>query len=229
MKPEVIFFIIVGGFLCGLIFYLIVFYKPLVPAEISQYLSQLNTKNGSTVTDEINNLKKQIKSLETNTNQLIKWQDDQKNINQDFQKFISTHSAEIVSKTSNKSILAEAHTQGSLFTTTSAAYSPMGMYVNIKCPKNCYLWINFYTSAKNLGPVSSALGNYNTFNLFLDNIDKSIYSQASYAAANAAVPVALNTVISAGAGLHTIDIRAKTSGGTLQSDTSALQVIAIER
>jgi hypothetical protein len=72
-------------------------------------------------------------------------------------------------------------------------------------------------------------GNSNTFAVFLNESDQSIYSQANYPAASFSIPISINGVIPVNAGIYTVDVRAKTSGGTLQSNVSVLQVMAIER
>ncbi len=128
------------------------------------------------------------------------------------------------SSVSDKKILANAQTKGSAFNTTSTNYSPMGMYVNISCPVQCTLWINFYSSSKN-----DAANNVNTFGVFLNGQDQSTYSQATLPIASGSVPISLNSAISVSAGTHTVEIQAKTTGGTLRSDVSFLQVMAIEQ
>ena len=127
-----------------------------------------------------------------------------------------------------KKILATAKTQGSLFTTSSPVYGPMGMYVTINCPVACSLWIDFFSSSKNQGTPNTAQGYMNTYGVFVDGVDKSIYGQATFPAAGSAVPVSLNGLVSVSAGVHTIDVQAKTTGGTLESSSSFLQVMAVE-
>jgi len=224
MKSKSVFVVIIGVFLSLLVF-LVIYFKPVLPSVINSNLPLTNT-------GFVDGLKNKVQLLEEKVNRLSQQQTDLNKTLEDFNKYISSHSAQTtptVMPLIGKSIFDLASIRGSLFTTSSFNYTPMGMYVNIKCPKNCYLWINFYSSAKNLGEPASAQGNINTFGLFLDNADQSIYSQASYPAASASVPVSLNTVVPAVAGVHTVEVRSKTSGGTLQSDSSALQVFAIER
>jgi len=105
----------------------------------------------------------------------------------------------------------------------------MGMFVNVKCPKSCYLWINFYSSSQNTGSPASQQGYSNTYAVFLNEADQSIYSQANYPTASSSIPIVLSTVLPVNAGIYTVDVRAKTSGGTLQSNVSSLQVMVIER
>ena len=230
MKSEFILLVIVGGFFSALIVFLIILYKPTFPSSVNQFLSQKSSKAVASDEDPVGELKSKIKGLEANLDELSQQQKDQLEVSQDLKAFISTQSAQNISPTSiNKSIMAEAHTQGSLFTTTSTSYAPMGMYVNISCPKSCLLWINFYSSSKNLGTPASAQGYANTFGVFLDNSDQSIYSQATYYAASSSTPASINASIPVAPGVHTVDVRAKTTGGTLQSDSSFLQVMAIER
>jgi len=220
MKTEFILLVIIGGFFSALIVFLIIIYKPAVPSSIYKTTTVSN--------ESADSLKSRVKLLET---ELADSQAKQKEQAKNWQDFIfaSTQSAKTDTLTGTKSIMAVTNTQGSGFTTTSAGYSPMGMYVNIKCLRNCYLWINFSTASKNLGPISSEQGNTNTYGLFIDNTDQGIYSQASVPVANASSPVSINSMISAGVGTHTIEIKAKTTGGTLQSDSSTLQVMAIEK
>jgi len=229
MKPEFILLIIIGGFLSALLVFLIILYKPVFPSSLNQLTNKNTSEAASSDTDTINSLKSKIKSLEEDMGIISQQQKDQIATYQDLKTDASTQSAQIEALRSNKSILASASTRGSLFTTTSATYTPMGMYVNIKCPNNCLLWINFYTSSKNVGSPGTTQGNVNTYDVFLNNSDQSVYSQASFPVDSSYIPVSLNVAISVAAGVHTVDIRAKTTGGKLQSDSSALQVMAIER
>ena len=218
MKPEFILLTIVGGFLCALIIFLVVFYKPVITKTLIPTAG--NTKQGAVAsdTDAINSLKSKVKSLEEQVGRL-----------QNLKVPTATLSAKSETTSSGKSILATASTQGSVFSTTSASYTPMGMFVNINCPKNCFLSINFYSSSKNLGPIASEQGNLNTYNLYLDGVDKSIFSQASFSIPSSSSPVSLNAFLPVAAGTHMIEIKVKTTGGTLQSDSSFLQVVAIEK
>ena len=218
MKPEFILLTIVGGFFCALIIFLIVLYKPALPTNLNQTSTKKTSEAVSSDKDSINDLKSKIK-----------WLEGQVKTFQEFKLMVSTQSAKTESLPNNKSILATVSTQGSVFTTNSALYTPMGMYVNISCPKNCLLWINFYSSSKNLGPIASEQGNLNTYGLFLDGADKSTYSQGSLTVANSSIPVSLNSLITVAVGTHTIEIKAKTTGGSLQSDSSSLQVMVIEK
>jgi len=124
---------------------------------------------------------------------------------------------------SGPKILATAHIKGSAFSTSSAAYSDMNTFVNIVCSAKCTLWVDFYTTSKN-----DTANNVNTYGIFLNGGDQSISSYATMPIANGAVPISLSGAIPTSAGTHTIEIRAKTSGGTLQTDTSFLKVLAIE-
>jgi len=226
MKSESILFALVGVFFAALVVVVIFIYKPVFPPAVNQLLIQKKSNEAVTSdVDQIGSLKSKIKWLEGA-------EKSQNETLEDLKAFVSTQSAEKVSPTPsliNKTILAEAHTQSSSFTTTSTTYTPMGMFVNINCPKNCLLWINFYASSKNLGEPTSAQGNTNTFDIFLNNNDQSIYSQASYYAASSVTSISLNASFPVSAGVHLVEIKAKTTGGTLQSDSSFLQVMAIER
>ena len=209
MKPEFILLIIVGGFLCALIIFLVVFYKPVITKTLVPTAE--NTKQGAVASDAdaINSLKRKVKWLE--------------------EQITTTSSAKTESLPSYKSILATASIQGAVTTTSSAEYTPIGVFINISCPKNCLLWIDFYSSSKNLGPIASEQGNLHTYSLFLDGADKSIYTQGSLTVANSSTPISLNTLIPVTAGTHMVEIKAKTTGGTLQSNSSFLQIIALEK
>lgn len=222
MRTEFVLLVIIGGFFSALIIFLIFLYRPVIPTIFNQSSNQQNSEAVSSGADTINELKSKIKWLEGSAK-------DQDSALKDLKTYVSTQSAQKTVQTNNKSILALANTQGASFTTTATTYTPMGMYVNIKCPVNCTLWINFYTSSKNTGEQISAQGNTNTYGIFLDDADKSIFTQASYPIPSTSVPVSLNVAIPVAAGIHTVDIRTKTTKGTLQSASSALQVMAIER
>ncbi len=224
MKHEHLLLMTILGFFAALVIFVIVFYRSALP--------RVTTIRGAVKsdTDAIGSLNSKVTSLEKNIIDLTDNQENVSNAIEDVRTYISTTSAKptaVLPET--KSILASANTKGSLFTTTFSSYTPMGMYVNIVCPKSCNLWINFYTSSQNLGNPTSAQGNLNTYGIFLDEADQSIYSQANFPVALLSIPISLNAVIPVSAGFHTIDIRAKTNGGTLQSNVSFLQVLAIEK
>lgn len=210
MKPEFILLTIVGGFLCALIVFLVIFYKPTATKIFVPTTIDKQEKAAATDSDQINSLKSQIKSIEERLN-------------------AATPAAQTESLPTYKSILATASVQGPVATTSSAEYTPIGLFINISCPKNCLLWIDFYSSSKNLGPIGSEQGNLHTYSLFLDGADKSIYTQGSLTVANSSTPISLNTLLSVAAGTHTVEVKAKTTGGTLQSNSSFLQIIAIEK
>ena len=153
-----------------------------------------------------------LKKDQENTNDLIV--DLSEKVNN-----LSTASAVL----SKKTILDTKQSQGGVFTTASTTYTPMSTFINISCPKACILWINFYSSSKN-----DSSNNINTYGLFLNQQDKSIYSQGNIINANASLPISLNASLPVSSGSYTVEIKAKTSGGTLQSDVSFLQVMAIE-
>lgn len=133
---------------------------------------------------------------------------------------LSTASASLA----NKTIIDSAQTQGSVFTTTSTAYTQTNTFVNITCAQKCNLWINYYASSKN-----DSSNNVNTYGVFVNGQDKGIYSQGNISNANGSIPIALNALLPVSSGSYTVEIKAKTSGGTLQSDVSFLQVMAIEQ
>jgi len=223
METEHILIVIIGGFFSALIIFLIILYKPVIPFIQTQSANQKKSQAVSSDTDSINNLKSKVSWLEKKAN-------EQTVTLEDLQAFVSTQSAKpTIPLTKGKTVLDFASTKGGVFTTTSAAYAPMGMYVNVNCSKSCLLWINFYSSSKNSGSPASSQGNTNTYDVFLNNSDQSIFAQASYHADSSFVPISISVTIPVSAGVHTIDIRAKTTGGTLQSDSSGLQVMAIER
>ena len=120
-------------------------------------------------------------------------------------------------------ILATAQVKGAAFSTTSAAYSDMNTFVNIVCSTKCTLWIDFYATSKN-----DTAQNVNTYGVFLDGQDQSLTTQATMPISNGAMPMSLSGAITTSTGTHTVEIRAKTSGGTLQTETSFLKVLAIE-
>ena len=167
-------------------------------------------------TDRLGKIEDTISKLEDDVK-------DQESTIDDLSEKIATSSAESTDVT-NKKILATTQAKGSTFSTTSTAYSPMSMFVNITCPVRCTLWINFYSSSKN-----DSANNVNTYGVFLNGQDQSTYSQATLPVASGSAPISLNTAISVGVGTHTVEIQAKTSGGTLRSDVSFLQVMAIEQ
>ena len=224
MKIEHILFGIMGVFFAGLLVFLFVVYKPAAPLASGQSSNDNSNQTVSSDTDTINDLKSRTKMLENNIKNL-----EAKIGSQSASPTVPITPTIPTTPTSDKSVLASAYTRGSTFTTTSTGYSPMGMYVNINCPKNCLLWINFYSASKNIGAPSSAQGNTNTFGIFIDNTDQGIYSQASYPVDSLSVPISLNAAIPAASGVHTVEVRAKTTSGKLQSDSSGLQVLAIER
>lgn len=163
-----------------------------------------------------------IKIIEDAISEIKKDQEDQDSLITDLSEKIndlSTASAAL----SKKTILDTQESQGSTFTTASTAYTQMNMFDNVTCSKACVLWINFYTSTKNDS------SNLNTYGLFINGQDKGIYSQANVTNSNSAVPLSLNASIPANSGSYTVEIKAKTSGGTLQSDISFLQIMAIEQ
>ena len=185
------------------------------PTPIKETETTKENEN-SMSTDRLSKIEDTISKLEDN----IK---DQESTIDDLSEKIATSSAESTDVT-NKKILATTQTKGSTFSTTSTAYTPMNMFINITCPVRCTLWINFYSSSKN-----DSANNVNTYGVFLNGQDQSTYSQATLPVASGSAPISLNTAISVGAGTHTVEIQAKTSGGTLRSDVSFLQVMAIEQ
>lgn len=229
MRKEHLLLLAVTGFFTALITFLIIFYKSTTLNIISPSLSRNKNIAAESDTDIIRSLNSKVKSLENNMALLSTEQNNQLAAIRDVETYISTSSAQPITTPTTKPIIAVASTKGSAFSTSSVNYTPMGMFVNIKCPKSCYLWINFYSSSQNIGSPASQQGYSNTYAIFLNEADQSIYSQANYPTASSSIPIVLSTIIPVNAGIYTIDIRAKTSGGTLQSNVSSLQVMAIEK
>ncbi len=125
---------------------------------------------------------------------------------------------------SGQKVLSTAQVKGPSFSTGATTYAAMNTFVNIVCSAKCILWVDFYTTSKN-----DTASNVNTYGIFLNGGDQSISSYATMPIANGVVPISLSGAIPTSAGTHTVEIRAKTSGGTLQTDTSFLKVLAIER
>lgn len=170
-----------------------------------------------------------VMDTQENLNGISEKLDQQAENMDDLKNEVSTTAAQIAQLSSKKSVIAvEKATVGS-FTTTSAGYTPMGLYVNIRCVASCYLWINFNTATRNQASPTSAAGYLNSYGLFVDSSDQSLSSEANLSVANMSVPVAVNGLVTVGAGTHTVEIRAKTSGGTLESRNSYLQVMALEK
>jgi cytoskeletal protein RodZ len=150
MRSEFILLVIISGFLSALLVFLIIFYKPQLPTNLNQFLNKKSSQPTSADTDSAAELKSRMKWLEKSVK-------DQSEAFAELKATLSTQSAQTATPTSGKPIIATSSTQGSLFTTTSTNYTPMGMYVNIKCPKNCLLWIDFFSSGGTLESTSSFL------------------------------------------------------------------------
>lgn len=226
MRKEHLLLFAVTGFFTALIVFLIILYRPAVFNIIGPSLNSNKNTAAESDADIIRSLNSKVKSLENNMALLSTEQNNQLAAIRDVEKYISDSAA---TTPTTKSIIAVASTKGSVFTTSSVNYTPMGMFVNVKCPKSCYLWINFYSSSQNTGSPASQQGYSNTYAVFLNEADQSIYSQANYSTSSSSIPIVLSTVLPVNAGIYTVDIRAKTSGGTLQSNVSSLQVMVIER
>lgn len=235
MAHKIVMRLVFALFVFGIIGAIFVFRSSLIPKNL---IPQKNTRGESipnpspikkvspvnekkVSTDRITELEDQIAGLEAEL------EDQDKGLKKLSDK-LSSQSVPTNTNAGNKSIISTAYTQGSQFTTSSSIYSPMGMYVNVTCPEKCILWIHFYTTSKNTASPNSAQGYSHLFGLFINDQENSIYTQGSFPIANASFPSSLNAAIPVGAGTHTIDIRAKTTGGTLSVEKSFLQVIAIE-
>lgn len=225
VKIEHIMFIIVAGFLCGLVLAVILITKP----QVSFLSSSEKNPQPTQVDVKSEPLKDKLQRIEDDLQVLSERDDKQASVVADLKTQIDNQSSSQMKLEDGKRILAVTSTQGGLFTTSSQSYSPMGMYVNIKCSVACYLWINFYSSSKNQTQPPGVPGYFNIYNAFIDGGDQNIFSQASFPAAGSAAPVSLNAAFATSAGIHTVDVRAKTTGGILESPASYLQVMAIEQ
>ena len=225
MSTKVIVRVIIGAIIVTLLVIIYIFQREKLQNEtqtssdmsVAQETKQTEEQTESSIaTDRLKSMAESIESLED----AVATQ----------QKFIDKLSEETeVSATkepeiSGQKILADAHIRGPAFSTSATSYSAMNTFVNIVCSAKCTLWIDFYTTSKN-----DTANNVNTYGIFLNGQDQSLSSQAIMPVVNGAVPISLSGAISTNAGTHTVEIRAKTSGGTLQTDTSFLKVLAIER
>ncbi|GEM_PF-3663095 len=145
------------------------------------------------------------------------------------QSAVATNTSSITALGTKKSILAATSVSNSSFTTNSVEFGPMGMWVNLNCSVSCNFWINFNTASRNQAVPNSSAGYLHSYELFIDGGDKSIGSEANLSVVNMSIPVSVNAFVSVAAGNHTVEIRSKTSGGTLESRNSYLQVMAIEK
>lgn len=215
--------LVIVVFITGLIGIVIYFRNDLFPNKTPVETSINNEitekiqvkKNEEISVDRLQNIEEEIETLQ----QKFKNQEVQLTELKKKQTAQSTPEA----ATTSGGVIGTAQTKGSSFSTSSTGYTPMNMFINITCPKACTLWINFYTISKN-----NSANNVNTYGVFINGQDKDIYSQTSLHAANSAQSVSLNTTQDVEAGTYTVEIQTKTSGGTLQSDISYLQVMAIE-
>ncbi len=233
MKVEHTLFLVVVAFLTALVAFIVLISKsaPVSNLSLLNYNTDTRKDNKGTSTNDSDlaiEFRKRFKEIENILGNMTQKQTNQETALASLEGTLKGQKTSS-SQLNGKKILAVAKTQGSLFTTSSASYTPMGMYVTINCPISCNLWIDFFSSSKNQTAPPSAQGYVNTYGLFVDGSDKSIYSQASFPAAGSAAAIALNGSILASPGVHTIDIQAKTTGGTLESDSSFLQVMAIEQ
>ncbi len=218
MKVEHSLFLIVVAFFTAFIVFFMVINRP-------QIKTIKESKGASTNdTDLALEFRQRFKRLEDSLDAITLKQTDQETIVASLEARLTSPKVQSI----GKKILGTAKTQGSLFTTSSSVYSPMGMYVTINCSVACSLWIDFFSSSKNQGTPNTAQGYMNTYGVFVDGADKSIYSQATFPAAGSAAPISLNGLVAVSAGVHTIDVQAKTTGGTLESNSSFLQVMAVE-
>lgn len=103
--------------------------------------------------------------------------------------------------------------------------------VTVNCPVACLLWVSYDVDTRNTQIDHIPPGGWyqHLYHIFVDDVNQAIYNQVSATVPNAAYPVAVNGVIPADAGQHTVSIWVKVTGGHLQQFTSHLQVLAIER
>lgn len=189
--------------------------KVQIEEPIVQETSSQDEKKETTSTDRLGDIEDEIEMLS------YKIEDQENLISQITEE--SNSSDEDIS-TVGKQVLSVAQSKVNSFSTTSSAYTSMGNFSNISCPEDCSLWINFYTVSSN-----DSSNNTNTYGLFVDGVDQGTYSQGTIQNSSSTIPVSMNTVVSTTAGTHTVEIKSKTSGGTLTSQVANLQVIAIER
>lgn len=225
MKVDHKLFLVVFAFLTALIAFTVFVGRSFIISNLS-----LPNSNKGTSTNDSNlavEFRQRFQQIEDKLSSITQKQNDQETSLASLEGTLQNQKSSPV--VNGKKILGVAKTQGSLFTTSSASYTPMGMYVTVNCSVNCNLWVDFFSSSKNQGTPPSVQGFFNIYGLFVDGGDRSITSQASFPVAGSAAPISLNGLIPASSGVHTIDIQAKTTGGTLESDSSFLQVMAIEQ
>lgn len=193
-----------------------------LPPIVQNDQPEEKTENASSTPTEVTNIATdRLKDMEDSIADLEDTVSDHKKLIDDLSDNTATSASP--SSISGKAIFATASTEGSVYSSTATAYASMNFFVNIVCPKECVLWIDFSTISKN-----DTANNVNTYGIFLNGGDQAISSYATMSIANGAVPISLSGAIPTSAGTHTVEIRAKTSGGTLQTDTSFLKVLAIE-
>lgn len=101
--------------------------------------------------------------------------------------------------------------------------------VTVNCSKACNLWVNYDVDTRNTQIPSPGSWYSHLYHIYIDNVDQAIYNQVGVTVPNAGYPVAVNGVIPASAGQHTVSIYVKVTGGHLQQFTSHLQVMAVEQ
>lgn len=214
-----VFIVFIIILLVGIIYFEPSFNKPqtLTPVPTNQKEPQPTLKPGADMSVD------RIKTIEDKLDTLKNKQDNEDSLIDDLSekvKDLSTASASL----SNKRILDVKQTQGSSFSTTSTAYTSMNNFVNVSCLTKCTLWINYFSSSKN-----DNSNNLNTYGIFINGVDQGVYSEGNIFNPNNAIPISLNAALPKAAGSYTVEIKVKTSGGTLNSDISFLQVMAVEQ
>lgn len=198
---------------------MIIFYQYTNSQQKQQPQLIVNSQEENSRDEVIVEEKTSVDRVQQLEEKIINLQDQIDDQNKELDKITNNSSQQL----STKQILNTALAQGSSFSTSSSAYTPMGLFTNITCPTKCTLWINFYANSKN-----NSTNTINTYGLFVNGENQGIYSQATIQNGNSVQTVSLNSAKQLNAGTHTVEIQAKTSGGILESDISSLQVIAIE-
>lgn len=101
--------------------------------------------------------------------------------------------------------------------------------VTVNCSEACTLWVNYDVDTRNTTISGAPPNGFNhLYHIFIDDVDQAVFNQVSASVPNAAYPLAVNGVFPVSAGVHTVSIYVKVTGGHLQQFTSHLQVLAIE-
>lgn len=150
--------------------------------------------------------------------------EEQNNQAQDLESLKASASANLaeINLIKEKRILAYGQFRGAVFTTTSNIDVPTDAQVEITCPIQCVLLINYVVDTRN-----NQTGAHNIYTIYLDGLNLSFTNQASYAFPNQAIPISLTGIYPASAGTHTVQIYAHTNAGEIMEHTKTLTVFAI--